>query len=578
MSKAASKGVSPAVETRLAQLHALQRRVVTVLTLASLIPLGFISFGAWVVFGRIISAKSMDQLQTIVRDHAATVDLFLDERLLALGLIARSASREEIVHPGELRRVFANLNRGYTNSYLDLGVIDSAGSHLAYVGPYDLIGKNYAGAPWFEHVSREGEYISDVFLGIRNAPHFIMAVRQDDLEGGSWILRATINSEVFSTLVAKGRLGRTGDCFLLDRQGRYQTPPLAGAGVLDASGVPPPEYFEGTRTMPAETADGRRLLRTMKWIKHGQWLLVAQQEEAEILAPFREAMLKGMGVFAAGVVVIVLAAFFTTRYLFRLIENALEQKERLTTQLLQASKLASLGEMAAGLAHEINNPLAIIATEQTNLSDLVGLAGPQVPECTEMLESVAMTKKQVMRCREITQKMLQFGRQQVSVGAVVDPGPQLTEIIHLLKPQSKVNNVELCLELEPGLPRIHIDPTELQQLAVNIINNAVSAVAGERERRVAGAVAVSGFRESGRFHLVIEDTGPGVPEEIRERIFEPFFTTKAVGKGTGLGLSVCYGIVTKWRGKIRVESRPGAGAAFFIEFPAADDRAPQERA
>jgi two-component system NtrC family sensor kinase len=565
----ARKRLSPSVEDQLTHLHTLQRRIALLLIMASLIPLGFISAGAAVVFGRIISDNYTERLAIIVRDHAAGVDLFLQERLMALDLVARSYSREEVVRPEALKEIFRNLNESYTASFLDLGVIDESGNHLAYVGPYDLLGRNYAGAPWFEHVAKEGTYISDVFLGVRHVPHFIMAVRKDEA-GGFWILRATINSRVFSDMVRRGRLGVTGDCFILDREGRFQTPPLSGGKLLEVSGIDVGSLARGDMvdTQRARSPDGRRFIRTMKWIKNGEWLLVAQQEERELRGPFRLAMFQGMGFFALGMVVIVLVALFTTSYLFRLIENAVEQKEQLTTQLLQASKLASLGEMATGLAHEINNPLATIATEQTNIADLVGLMGTKSPELDEIVDSVAMTKKQVMRCKAITQKMLQFGRQRLGEGAVIDLGPQLQEIVKLMKPQARVNNVEICLEMEPGLPPIYIDPTELQQLVVNILNNAIGAIASH------GAVLVSAWREEKRLHITIEDTGPGIPAEVRERIFEPFFTTKAVGKGTGLGLSVSYGIVTKWRGKIKLVSKPGAGATFDVEFPAAEERAP----
>jgi two-component system NtrC family sensor kinase len=540
--------------------------MIVLLVLASLIPLSFISAGAWIVFGRIISQKSEDHLQTIVRDHAATVDLFLQERLMALDLVARSATRDQIVAPGELLRVFTNLNASYTNSFLDLGVIDRDGAHLAYEGPYDLLEQNYAGSSWFEHVAQEGTYISDVFLGARRVPHFIMAVRKDRPEGGFWILRATINSETFTSLVAQGRLGVTGDCFLLDRQGRFQTPPAGSGNVLDPSDVRMDALASGSEieTFGDRTADGRSIIRTVKWIKRGDWLLVAQQEKAEVRGPFRAAMAKGMGVFAAGVLIIALAAELSTRYLFRLIERTTMQKEKLNLQLLQATKLASLGELATGLAHEINNPLAIIATEQTNISDLLGMQKEMNAELEEMLDSVSMTKKQVMRCKEITQKMLQFGRQHTSAGAEIDPGPQLREIVKLMKPQARVNNIELCLELEGDRPRIYIDATELQQLVVNMITNAIGAISG------GGAIVVSGYRESNRYVVAVEDTGPGVPAELREKIFEPFFTTKPVGKGTGLGLAVCYGIATKWRGKIGLEGGPGAGALFVMEFPVSE--------
>ena len=545
------------------RFQALRLRVVIFLVLASFVPLFGISIGAWIVFERILAEKSEEHLQTVVSDHAETIELYLNERLMALQFVTHAYEKSDIADPITLRRIFQNLDRSYAHSFLDLGVIDDRGNHLAYVGPYDLLDRNYRDTFWFGRAAGEGHFISDVFLGYRNEPHFILAVRRDDPDGGFWILRASANPEVFNTLVSKGRLGNTGDCFLLDRQGRYQTPPVSGGSVFESSGVTLIEPREEIQALSTETEGGRDVIRIIKWIQNRQWALVAQQDRSEVRAPIRIAMARGMAVFAFGGIVIVLAAVFSTRYLVRLIEKSDEQRERLNLQLLQASKLASIGEMATGLAHEINNPLGIIYSEQTNIGDLLQEIDLDDPRAREMIDNVAMTKKQVDRCKTITQKMLQFGRQGLSAAEEVDPARQLREIVKLFAQHASVNNVELCLETEPGLPTITIDPTEFQQLITNLFNNALQAIEGS------GGILVSAWRERDRFHLMVEDTGPGIAEEHLPRIFEPFFTTKPVGKGTGLGLSVCYGIVTEWQGKINVESGPGQGALFHVQFPVA---------
>ena len=123
-----------------------------------------------------------------------------------------------------------------------MGIIGDDGHHLAYEGPFaELRDRNYRDTEWFPRVVADGQHVSDVFLGFRHDPHFIMAVRQNDPDGRFWILRATVNPQVFGKLVSRGRLGRTGDCFLVDRQGRFQTLPTTGAALLSASGVDHPD-------------------------------------------------------------------------------------------------------------------------------------------------------------------------------------------------------------------------------------------------------------------------------------------------------------------------------------------------
>jgi two-component system, NtrC family, sensor kinase len=551
-------------ERAMPQLPSLSRKIVLILILASLIPLAIISLGAWVVFSDLMYDKSVDQLQTVVSDHAVTVDLFLAERMKALELVTLSYDTARIGEQAQLQQVFEQLNRVYPQSFADLGVIDHWGEHLAYIGPHSLLGKNYRDTDWFGQVDELGHYISDVFLGYRGEPHFVIAVRRESDEGKFWILRASVNSQSFERLVSAGRLGNTGDCFIVDRQGRLVTRTAGGGFQYDESEVEIPEAFEGLWVDHLTDKQNRELIRIMKWIKDGQWLLVVQQRESEIMAPVRKAMLRGTWVFLTGVIVIVLAAFFTTRFLIGMIERGAREKHKLNLQFLQASKLASIGEMATGLAHEINNPLAIILSEQTNIDDLLNEIDTGNPGFREISESIRLTMKQVMRCKVITQKMLQFGRQGEQDGKLLCPTTQLNEIIRLIAQQARVNNVEICIEHEPDTPRIHFDSGEFQQIVTNLTNNAISAIGSD-----GGGILISCYRDNDRFHMVFEDTGSGIAAENIRRLFTPFYTTKAVGMGTGLGLSVCYGIVTRWRGEIWAESGPGQGAVFHVVIPAA---------
>jgi two-component system NtrC family sensor kinase len=233
--------------------------------------------------------------------------------------------------------------------------------------------------------------------------------------------------------------------------------------------------------------------------------------------------------------------------------------------LLRSAKLASLGELATGLAHEINNPLAIISAEQTNLGDEI--SETELPSGTRecLMESVDRCKRQVDRCGNITAKMLQFGRQTGTQMRATEVGPVLREIGTLMERRARANNVSLRLDLDPDLPFAWVDSNELEQVVVNLVNNAIDALEG------GGNITITGTLEGDRILLQVRDSGSGIAPGDMERIFQPFFTTKPVGRGTGLGLSVVYGIVRGWGGAIDAESSVGRGTTMSVRIPVAGE-------
>ena len=536
----------------------LRGRIVTVLLFASLLPLAILSLGSWVVFGDLLADESLEVHQALVRSHAAKIDLYLAERLRALEFASRDLGPGDRSDSVAVRRILEHLNASYAAAFIDLGIIDVNGRHLAYVGPYALQGKNYAEEPWFREVMAEGAYVSDVFLGYRRVPHVVLAIRRHE-EGSAWILRATINSDDFYSLVRREQLGETGDVFIINREGVYQTPPRDG-DVLEPSPIEHPESHPGVvhdRISDGESA----MLRATSWLNGRRWMLVVHQSESEIRAPLRHAMALGSLPLLVAVALVVGTTIFATLHLTNRIDRANAQRDQLHDDLMRSARLASVGELATGLAHEINNPLQIISAEQTNLGDLLGDLGATTPNRQEMLSSVARCARQVKRCGDITAKMLQFGRKTQATLQPTEVEPRLQEAVQLLARQAQVRNVELRLNAESGLPRVMLEPTELEQVMVNLITNALQAIDG------GGTIEVSARLDDGEMLIEVTDDGPGIPAEHIERVFEPFFTTKPPGKGTGLGLAVCHGLVHGWGGEIEVASETGRGTSMRIRLP-----------
>ncbi len=537
--------------------RSLRWRIVTVLLAAAMLPLALAGFGSWIVFGRLLEESSLAQMRTIVESHARAIESHLSERRRLLFLAAESHDLEDILGSSRLAALFEDLNRSSNRGFVDLGVIDADGNHVSYVGPYDLQEKNYREAEWFKEVNARGEYISDVFLGFRQVPHCIIAFKM--IEGSrSWILRATISSEQFDALVKTG-LGEGSDAYIVNREGVYQTAPRDGA-VLDRAPQPVSSFHGGVREREIETG-GKGKIQVTTWINDSRWMLVVERDLAAVQAPVNQAIARGARVVLVAVVFLVLTTAFATRHLTRRIDKATAEREEMSRAFVRSAKLASIGELTTGLAHEINNPLAIISAEQTNISDLLQDMQGDGDTKDQILDSVKQCQGQVRRCAGITRKLLQFGRSQESRVTLTDLAPRLTEVSDFLGRHARVRNVAIRTEIEENLPRVMIDPVELEQVLVNLINNSLDAMPQ------GGDVVVRAFKENDRVVVEVSDTGTGIPPEALDSVFEPFFTTKPVGKGTGLGLSVCYGIVRSWGGTMEARSSPGEGTTMRIFLP-----------
>jgi two-component system NtrC family sensor kinase len=233
---------------------------------------------------------------------------------------------------------------------------------------------------------------------------------------------------------------------------------------------------------------------------------------------------------------------------------------RAQEELINAEKLASLGRMAAGVAHELNSPLTGIVTFAHLLKDRLP---PQDKEAQEDLQVII---EQAERCSKIIKGLLGFSRKAAYEKVELSLNDLLEATLGMVRNQARFHNIQFRIEMAPDLRPVVADPNQLQQVFLNMLINAADAM----EERGQITMCTRNIKVDERDFVEVEftDTGPGIPPEHLGKIFEPFFTTKPVGKGTGLGLSVSYGIVKRHGGDILVRSSPGKGASFFIRLPA----------
>jgi two-component system NtrC family sensor kinase len=232
------------------------------------------------------------------------------------------------------------------------------------------------------------------------------------------------------------------------------------------------------------------------------------------------------------------------------------EKRRLQDQLIQSEKMSAIGQLIAGIAHDLNNPLASVV----GFADFLAESGDVPPALAEPLRVI---RHEAERAATIVKNLLSFARRQEGERLAQPILPVLESVLALLRNELMALNIEATLSVESGIPEIEINPNQIKQVFVNLLSNAAQAIASTGRP---GTITVTAKRWLDGVAVSVADNGPGIPEELLPRVFEPFFTTKAQGEGTGLGLSICQGIVKEHGGRITLESSPGSGAIFTVEL------------
>ncbi|WP_022666439.1 sensor histidine kinase [Desulfospira joergensenii] len=547
--------------------NSLYRKIILLTMVCSLVPLLLAGWAINIHYSGFARERIMNMFQTRVEYHRDMIELFLKENQNRLAFIAESLSMTSLIREDHLAEVLARINR---EAWIlsDIGIIDDTGAHRAYVGPYDLMDKNYANTPWFREVMEKGKYTSDMFMGFRKEPHFVMTVSKKEA-GRTWILRATVNGERFRSLVKGIRIGRSGEVFLLNSQGIHQiTPPDGGSIMTFMKGFQAEEHQNpGIRIFKtSERGISVKKVSCQARLSDPRWLLMIRMNASELFEEINHAKRFTMTFLHLSALIIFLVTLLMTHHMITTLRKRDREAEEMNRQLMQAGKLASIGELSAGVAHEINNPLAIIMTEGLLLRDANNREPHPSPVFSrQMKSSLNQIDTQLQRCKRITRNLLKFAQRTRSIIEPVDINLFLREVIDLMEREAKSDGIRFDSRLDRALPPILSDPSQLQQVFLNLINNAIEA----HEKKGHGVITLATQRaEDGQgVTISVADTGSGIEPHDLDHIFDPFFTTKAPGKGTGLGLSICHTIVEQLGGSIQVKSRIGTGTTFILHFP-----------
>jgi signal transduction histidine kinase len=525
----------------------------------SLTPLVTLTLTNYYQYEEVYTGEFTHQVTQLLSGTRQNLEFFLQERISALSFIINEKSYEEMADNKELRNLLSNLKTSF-DGFIDLGLIDHQGNHCSYVGPYKLLGKNYKNQEWFEEVILQGSYVSDVFLGFRKFPHIVIAVKYEIENGDFYVLRATLNTNILNEKIHGLMYWPQSDAFLINTEGILQTSSRFYGKTLENYPLSIPPFAPNVIVSPEIGENGDTNIFGYAYIQNSPFILIVNKKSVDYMANLFKIKVRLMWFLGISIVVILVVIIGSTAFLVKLLRKSEMRQAKALHDMEYTNKMASIGRLAAGVAHEINNPLAIINEKAGLLKDFATLK-PDFNYKEKVLKGVDSILNSVERCSVITHRLLGFAKRMDIITEVIDLELLLKDVIGFLERDASLHNIDININIDEDLPSIHSDRGQLQQVFLNILTNAYYAV------KQGGKINIYATKlNEDELDISITDTGVGIAKENLEHIFEPFYTTK--GKyGTGLGLSITYGIIQKLGGSIRVKSKLGEGTRFSVHLP-----------
>ncbi|MFH1764309.1 MAG: ATP-binding protein [Gemmatimonadota bacterium] len=528
-------------------------------SLVALVPLLIMTGVAYFQYEQAFREEQERPFVRFVANGKLALEAFLDERTAALRFVARDRSHDELSNSGTLDTILEDMKASF-GGFSDLGVIEADGTQLSYAGPYELEGRNYRDSPWFQEVTRRGTYVSEVFMGYRDSPHFVIASYREIGRGDGFVLRATIDTEYINRLVGSLLSQPGGDVFLMNQGGILQTPSRSHGAVLERALIPSLPFSTQTEILEIQDPESGSRLVAYTQIAGSPFLLV-MVSPGRTDHPGWASLRRNLILFLGGSVVLILGVvIFGSVWMVNRVREGDLARATAYHKMEYQNKMAAMGRLSAGVAHEINNPVAIISEKAGLLKDLLLMS--EIPPAKErMIDLVDSVLRSADRCGGITHRLLGFAKHMRVQTETIELDLLLKEVLGFLEKEAAYRDIRIEFDFPVDPPDIVSDRGQLQQVFLNIINNAFAAV-DDGGRIQIGIIEA----DPDSVAVWIQDDGVGIPEEHLTHIFDPFFSTKK-GAGTGLGLSITYGIVEKLGGDVSVQSQVGVGTRFTVTLP-----------
>lgn len=524
----------------------------------AILPLVFFAFFDYNVSRKSVELEATLRLSRFTSNAWRSISFFLDKHKSVLDFIVQDNSYDTLNDNKRLVELLYNM-KGQLGEFTDISVIDSGGFQKTYEGPYNLTGRNYSKQDWFNEVEARGTYISDVFLGYRNIPHFVIAIRHKLKNGSFYVLRATLENQ-FSEILSNLEIGEKDDIFLINRDGIIQTPSRFFGNVLEKTILPVPSYSDKTSIFETNIKN-KSLLIGYRYIPNTPFILMVVKQKEILMSSWHSPRLDLIEYLTASIFIVLAGIIVVISYMVNKLKETDERRIRNLHIAESSDKLASIGRLAASVAHELNNPLAVINEKAGLIQDMIEFKD-QYKNDTTLLKTADSIEYSVDRCRRITRRLLGFSRQMDVKIQTVNLKNLIGDVLGFLEKEAAYRSIHIDLNIPESIPEFRIDQGKLQQIFLNIINNAFAALENN------GTLIINaGLKNENRVTVSITDNGSGIKPDDLKRIFDPFFSTKTTTGGTGLGLSITYGLVEEIGGRIDVKSEVGKGTSFIITLP-----------
>ncbi len=491
---------------------------------------------------------------------------FLQERLDALAFTAHNVGIEALGSPSQMAEVLSLLKQDF-GGFTDIGLVDDSARQVSYSGPYDLIGVDYGDQEWFNQCRAHGTFISEVYRGHRDEPHIVIAVATAAPNGTYFALRATLDTSRLIGILAPYAPADQDDVFLMSRTGVVQTPSRRYGKVLEEALLKVPPFSDRTESYSGVDPHGVPVTMGYAYLTSAgsetPFILVLSRPRTETIVFLSQLRTNRVLVVVASSLFIILVITVTSSFMFNRLYDADRVKGGALLSMQETSRLASLGRLSTGVAHEINNPLAVINESAGYIKDLLTMErhGGHHDELVEQVDAILDS---VQRCGAITTGLLGFAREMNLHLKPVRLEDLIDRVLSFHRKEAEYRGISVSLDVAEDVPSIVSDPGRLQQIFLNLIGNAFQAM----DTGDSLTIKVRN-NEPDKVRVDVSDTGCGIPREYIQRVFEPFFTTKVERQGTGLGLAITYNLIRKLGGEIKVKSKVGEGTTFTVVLPVA---------
>ena len=499
------------------------------------------------------------QISCCSSNAGRSVATFFSDRKAALCLIAQDNRFSGALDKKGLVKILDRF-RLASGTFIDLEIIELNNTARVHANPDNLQTIRNGNEDWLKEVKKKGAYVSDMFRSSGRDPYFLVAIRCKRSTGDPIILRAAINAETLNILTRSFEFSSDVDTFLINQESILQTPSRFYGNTFEKIPFSLIPVSHGSEIQELESRTGLPLIIASTNIEGTPFRLMT-------VTPF-DYRVDGMSclskgfllVFIAGILGILIIVIGIVTSLVTRIYEADRRRVEVLHNIQYTNKMASIGRLAAGVAHEINNPLAIINEKLGLLKDLIRLK--KDVSHSRLLKIVESMLSSVNRCSTVTHSLLGFARHIDGRFEVVHIGQVIQEVLVFFKKESEYRNIKVEIVIQESLPIIECDLGQIEQVFFNIINNAFAAVDNGGKIEIELSTV-----DPEMLSVRVRDDGCGISAENLKHIFDPFFSTKGE-EGSGLGLSITYGIVQKLGGSLDVKSKKGEGTTFTVSFPA----------